>query len=418
MIAQEPFRSLCRLQEAWSALSTKIRPLSPRRVSVLSACGRVLAEDVVAPIDVPPFDRAAMDGYAVRAEDVEGASFSSPRILRLRGSVEIGVCPRERIGPGEAVRIDNGALLPEGADAVVPLEYVSERGEYVEIYSSVPKWGNVSRKGEDIAKGEVVLNSGRVLTPWDVALLKALGVSQVLVRVPRVAVISTGAELVDDAALLEPGKVVDTNRLMLELMLVKSGCEIIGSTLLSRDDLESVSTVIERFSQVADLIVITGGCSVGRKDYVAKALSELGDLVFHGVAIRPGMPTAAAIMGDCVAIGLPGSPAAAYIAFKLFVEPIVYLLTLRREDIPPPLEARTEVKIDSTPGFIDIVRVRLISGRVVPVVRRGATVLSSISRSEGVVAVPEDYEGLEEGARVRVYLHSQPWLGILEGNMP
>jgi len=382
--------------------------------------GRVLAEDVAAPLDLPPFDRAAMDGYAVRAEDVEGASFSSPRVLKLVGSSEVGRSPGTTVSKGEAVRIDNGAPLPKGADAVVPLEYAREIGERLEVYRSVVRWENVSRKGEDVSEGELVLRRGKVLRPWDVALLQALGLEEVEVRAPRVAVLSTGTELQEtlEDALARPGSIVDTNRPMLARLLEACGCDVVKTEIVRDTGTTTVLRKLEETLELADLVVVTGGCSVGRKDYVAKALSKLGDMVFHGVAIRPGMPTAAAFVGKSLVVGLPGSPVAAFVSYKLFVETSLSVLTSACDPRPKPLEANLAEKVDSTPGFMDLVRAVYSEGVVRPVRRRGATLLSSLSKSHGVIAVPEDYEGLREGARVRLYLHWQSWLGILEGEVP
>jgi len=409
---------LVRAREAWLMIERAVSPLKTVKVQLSEALGLVLGCTVKSRVSVPPFDRAAMDGYAVRAEDVEGASFDSPRILRIVGSVEIGGDASITIGRGEAVRIDNGAPLPRGANAVVPLEYASERGLYLEVYRSVAKWENVSRKGEDVSEGEGVLIDGKPLEPWDLALLRALGVEEVEVRMPRVAVISTGSELVEKPSEASGKSIVDTNRPMLVSALRRLGCRVTLTRLVREESEESVRKVLRESVEEADLVVVTGGCSVGRKDYVAKSMKSMGDLLFHGVAIRPGMPTAAAIIEDRLVIGLPGSPVAAYVSYKLFVEQAVYRLEHRREACPPPLEAPLEVKVDSTPGFMDLVRAKVVGGKVRPVRRRGSTLLSSISRSDGVVAVPEDYEGLKAGTYVHLYLHGQPWEGILRGEVP
>ena len=379
-----------------------------------------MAEDVAAPLDLPPFDRAAMDGYAVRAEDVEGSSFSSPRVLKLVGSSEVGKPPSTVVSRGEAVRIDNGAPLPKGADAVVPLEYAREISERLEVYRSVVRWENVSRKGEDVSRGELVLRRGKVLRPWDIALLQALGLEEVEIRAPRATVLSTGTELQETLgdALAKPGSIVDTNRPMLARLLEACGCDVVKTEIVRDTDTTTVLRKLEEALELADLVVVTGGCSVGRKDYVAKALNKLGDMVFHGVAIRPGMPTAAAFVGKSLVVGLPGSPVAAFVSYKLFVETSLSVLTGARDPRPGPLEANLAEKVDSTPGFMDLVRAVYSEGVVRPVRRRGATLLSSLSKSHGVIAVPEDYEGLREGARVRLYLHWQSWLGILEGEVP
>ena len=408
------FKKLLKAAEAWRIVSSKGRlELEVEEVEVGRSLGRILAADVISPIDLPAFDKSAVDGYAVRSEDTTSASQHNPAILKVVGEVRIGSSPSFGVGRGEAARIDTGAPLPRGSNSVVPLEYARELGGYVEIVKRVAPYENVVRKGDDVREGGIVLEEGRPLRPWDVALLKSLGVRRVEVyRMPKIALLSVGSELSDELA---RGTTVDANRPNIAGMLASLGAEVADGGIVG-DSLREVERAIAELVRRADAVVVSGGASVGARDYTVRAVERLGELCFSGVAIRPGMPTSFGLVEGKPVFALPGSPVAAYVAYKLFVETLI-LYSAGARPVQYPAIARLESKIPSALGFLEFARVKLrrVGGELTAVLvrRRGSSILSSIAESDGVVAIPEDCEGLPEGSTVEVYLHDRPWGNLL-----
>ncbi len=405
-----------RLERAYNALSKylkalKIKVIDAENVMLEDALGRVLAEDVVAPIDIPSFDRAAMDGYAVRSSDVRGASPNNPVILKIIGEASAGKAFKGRLGKGETVRISTGAPMPEGADAVVMLEYAEEKDGYVEVIKEVVPGENVSEKGEDVRAGEVVLEEGTILEPQDLAILASLGIKKVKVRRrPRVFVMACGNELVDlvHAQLpLPPGKIVETNRLMIMSSLKKIGAEPIDGGIVG-DDISEIMAAISSGLKIADAVVISGGTSVGKGDVVPDAILSLGGkIIVHGVAISPGKPVALCEVKGKPVICLPGYPVAAFIGFLLFVRPLIdKLLRIRGIRMEKKINAVLSKRVPSKTGIMEFVRVSLVEstdGLIAEPIRiTGAGVLSSLSKADGFLVVPEDVEGFEAGSNVEV----------------
>ncbi len=382
-------------------------------VETLDAVGRVLAEDVRAEVTLPPFDRAAMDGYAVRAEDTFGASFSSPVILNVTGSIETGENPDIEVGRGEAVRIATGAVMPAKANAVVMVEYTSEGGSeggVVEVYRAVAPGENVSKRGEDVREGEIVLERGEVIQPHDVGLLLAVGAEEVKVagRV-RAAVAATGDEICD--ARLKAGvrgKVPDTNRPSIISSLKALGCDVADLGIV-RDSREEMRRAFEKALD-CDLVIFTGATSAGEKDIMPEILEEFGEVIAHGIAIKPGMPTALGIVDGKPVILLPGFPVACLIAFRLFAIPAIWRLQGTRIVANPGeiVKARLARRIASSTGTRTFTRVRLErrNGEFIarPMRTSGSGVLSSLVRAHGFVEVEEELEGIEEGKVVEVKL--------------
>ncbi|RLE76865.1 MAG: molybdopterin molybdenumtransferase MoeA, partial [Thermoprotei archaeon] len=288
------FKSLIRACEAWKLIekNLSIIKISKQNVEIDKALGYFIADDVTAEIDLPPFDKSAVDGFAVRSEDLTSASLYNPALLRIIGEVKIGSKPEIVLKSGEAARIDTGAPLPVGADAVIGIEDCNLLGEYVEATKRVTPYANVVRKGEDVKKGEVVLKKGSRLHPWDIALLKGLGVDAVSVFSPvGVALISIGNELGDDISILEKGGIIDTNKTHL-LNLLRQYPVNVEDFGIVKDLKEYIEEAFSKAASRNQLIITTGGVSVGLRDYTAKVVESLGEVVFHGVAIRPGMPVA------------------------------------------------------------------------------------------------------------------------------
>ena len=386
-------------------LVDRLKALEIEEVNVFSCQSRVLAEDVYAKSDVPPFDRATMDGYAVRAEDTFGASQTNPIMLEIAGNVEIGETPDVAIESGKAAKIVTGAMMPRGANAVVMLEYTKNNGQFIEVLKSVTPMKNVSRRGEDIKAGELILKKGEILQPQDAGVLASLGIEKVKVyRKPRVAVISTGNELVELGSKIEGAKIYNSNNPMLCNALAEFGFETV-SLGIARDNRESIKAKLEEALSY-DAILITGGTSVGHRDIVPEIVSEYGEILFHGVSMKPGMPTAAAVIGNKPVFMLPGSPAAALLSFYIFVVPALYRLMNVR------ILARKwsrqkgvlQRKIPSDIGVRSNVRVLWEDGKVYPIRISGSGILSSFIRANALLIVPEEKEGYDEGEEVEVTL--------------
>ncbi len=409
------FRSLINVDEAIQRFLGEVRfkTLSLEEVPLDEGVGRILAEDIRSEVNVPPFNRSAMDGYAVRSVDTVGASAENPIILKVTGKSEIGEYSPVKIGRFEAVEVSTGAPIPEGADAVVMLEYTRRLSEdRVEIYRQLTPYENVNRLGEDVREGEIILSKGMIIQPQDVGVLAAIGKKHIRVfRKVRIAVLSVGDELVDVGEDLSPGKVLDVNRYTIKASIRNMGCEPIDLGI-ARDDIEDIRFRAGRGLENADIIVISGGASVGSKDLSIEALKGLGDVTIaaHGVAMRPGMPTALMAVNGKPLILTPGSPAAALISFRTFVKPLLSRMFRMKGEFLGGwrIKARMGRKVPSTIGFRTFLRVSIRRGDDAyladPITIRGSGIISSLVKADGIVVIPEDREGLEEGEEVTVEL--------------
>ncbi|WP_309493455.1 gephyrin-like molybdotransferase Glp [Candidatus Hecatella orcuttiae] len=399
------------LDRYFTTVQIKVR--DAEEVPISDAAGRVLAQNLTAEVDIPPFDRAAMDGYAVKAEDTSGASATNPVLLDVVGTVEVGRKAELIVKKGQAVRVWTGAPLPEGADAVIMLEYTNLHDSGIlEVYRTVSQGQNVSKVGEDVRKGEVVLTKGLALKPQDLALLAALGKGKVkVVKKPVVAVASTGNELVEPGVPAESGKTFDSNRYFLLAAIAELGCTPLDLGIAS-EDLNSIKAKMEEGLRKADLTVLSGGTSVGARDLVVEALRSFPDscIVVHGVAIRPGKPVALAAVGEKPVVLLPGYPVAAMVTFYLFVQGIIgkMLGTSLPEISGYTVEAKMARRVPSHPGVRDFVRVALRKTgegyEAEPIRITGAGIISSMVKAQGLVVVPEEKEGIEKGETVKVTL--------------
>lgn len=312
------------VEEARERVLAGIERLGTERVGIVEALGRVLAEDVVSDIDVAPFDNSAMDGYAVRAEDVASASEDAPVRLAVVEHLPAGSFPTRPVGPGQATRIMTGAPMPEGADAVVMVERTREEdgGTTAAILSPVRPGENVRRKGEDVRAGEVVLSTGEVIGPAAAGLLASVGCDRPLVyRRPRVAIVATGDELVDVTEKPGPGKIRNSNSYSLAAQVLVAGGEphVLG---VARDDVASTEALLSRAPEF-DLMLTTGGVSMGDYDVVKGVLERLGEMDFWKVAMRPGAPQTHGRIGATPFFGLPGNPTSTMVGFELFVRPVL-----------------------------------------------------------------------------------------------
>ena len=390
-----------------------IKSLQLEKTPILEALGRILAEDVKAELDVPHFNRSAVDGYAVKSEDTFGASAINPIIIDVLGVAEMGRVPNINVRKLQAVRISTGAPLPQGVDSVVMLEYTEKISEEkIALYRPGTPGRNVSKRGEDIKKGQKVLRKGTFLQPLDIGILAAIGVVDInIVRKPKVAILSTGNELIEPGKKISIGRIVDTNRLSISAAVKNAGGEPLDLGI-AKDKMEKIRSKISKGLVLADLVLVSGGTSVGERDFVPEVVNSLGKpgIIIHGISMRPGKPTALAAVHGKPIILLPGYPVAAMMAFNTFVDPIIARMLgtsfgrIHRQVIL----ARMMRRIPSSPGIRDFARVvvkKTDMGYIAdPIRTKGAGIISSIVKANGLVVIPEEREGVEEGDEVEVTL--------------
>lgn len=408
------FRTLIPLEEAVkTVLSYAEKRTETEEISFEAALNRVLAEDVFSPIDSPPFDRAAMDGYAIRGEDSFGAAPRNPAILKIKKSRRV----EEEIGAGECVSIATGMPVPKGSNAVVMLEYTKERGDTLEIFKPVTPGKNVSFKGEDVKKGDAVLKAGKLLQAHDIGMLASL--FRITVKVykrAKIGIISTGDELIDPTVQLpeqkqeqKQRKIADANSYVLAALTQKIAVPYRMGIV--RDNYEDIKNALRSALEGdCDGLLVSGGSSVGKRDFMADAVEELGELIFHGVAIRPGEPVGFGIVNSKPVFVLPGYPVATISAFELLVRPFLYAMhgvTVREER--RQILAVASKKIPSAVGRTDFVRVKLLRTEggyyVEPLRVSGSGILSSMTRSDGFIVIAENNEGVAEGEQVAVNIY-------------
>ncbi len=392
----------------------EIPPLPAETVLLEQAGGRALASDITAPESVPHFARATMDGFAVRARDTFGASESLPALLEIAGEVTMGVAAGGALESGRAFAIPTGGMLPGGADAVVMVEYTQVLdGKMIEVTRPVAPGENVLDIGDDIREGETIFEKGWRLRPQDVGVLAALGITGVSVfRRPRVAVISTGDEIVPvDTGTVPPGKVRDINTFALAAQIESAGA-VAGLREKVPDTLEDLVATSLRALAGHDMVVLSGGSSVGARDYTVRVLERLPQsrLLVHGVAIRPGKPIILGLSGEKLFWGLPGQPASALITCRAFVVPSLERLQGRRAEWSRQSAFRAVLnrRMPSVHGRTDFIPVaidRNVPGlpEALPIFGKSGAI-SLLARAEGYVIVPEHVEGYDRGTEVNVHL--------------
>jgi molybdopterin molybdotransferase len=404
------------VDEALAAILARFAPLPLERAPILDALGQVLAEDVRAEFDVPPLTNAAMDGYAVRARDTVGASDERPVRLRVVEDLAAGRVARRTVESGTAIRIMTGAPLPPGADTVVQFESTGEgrgepRGEHVALYGAAAAGVNIRRAGEDLRRGEVILPCGTLVRPSEVGVLATMGKATAPVhRRPRVAILSTGDEILEPGQPLTPGKIYDANSFTLAAMVQRAGGVPIRLGI-ARDDVEDLVARIAQLERV-DLLVTSAGVSVGDYDVVKQALTRAGEVTFYQVAMRPGRPLAFGHLAGVPLLGLPGNPVASAISFELFGRPAVMTMLGRRSWDRPEVEATLESSIDNYDHRRSYYRVRLrrdgdryLASLTGP---QGSGILSSMANANGLMVVPETVDRAGPGDRVVVRLFDSP----------
>ncbi|MCC6046612.1 MAG: molybdopterin molybdotransferase MoeA [Desulfurococcaceae archaeon] len=368
-------------------------------VDLTSSVGRYSYRDYVSKVDVPPFNRSAVDGFAASFADIVGASEGSPVLLKVIGSVDVDSNEVPAIRRSEAVRVSTGAPIPTGADVVIPIEYCRVVGDRVYVYRSYPRYANISFKGEDLRAGDIVVRRGTRLRPWHVAALKASGYEEVEVfRDVRVSVVSTGSELVK-------GVIPNYTLPLVVSYIVELGGEV-ALTYVVPDSVGDIATAVERSLGISDVVIVTGGTSVGDRDLSSRALESLGRgrRVFHGVRVRPGRTCGAYVIDGKPVLLVSGLPVAAYISLELFLRPLIYKLFNGIPEPKPTVRGRLTRRLPNEPGFRSFYRaVACIEGGevlIVPLRLTGSGILSTLIRGNAVVEVPEDSEGYEEGSEI------------------
>jgi molybdopterin molybdotransferase len=394
---------LMSVDEARALILSRLEPLAGvERVPLIEADGRVLAESVVASVNLPPFDNSAVDGYAVRHGDLAGAG---PTMLPLAGRVAAGAALESALVAGHAVRIFTGAPMPPGLDTVFMQEDVELTGEGVSLPPGLKREANTRRAGEDLEKGAVALKAGRRLSPGDIALLAALGLPEVPVRRPlRVALFSTGDEIVSPGEALRPAALYDANRFMLHALLRRLGCAVSDLGILP-DRREAVSQALAEAAPEHDLILTSGGVSTGEEDHVKAAVESAGALTFWRLGIKPGRPVALGVVGGTPFIGLPGNPVAVFVTFTQVARALIARLSGEHFVPPQPLRVRSGFAYKKKEGRREYVRVRLVPGddgvlEAHKHPREGAGVITSLTETDGLVELPEDVTRIEAGASV------------------
>jgi molybdopterin molybdotransferase len=382
-----------------------VRPMIPVRLGLEEAEGGVLTEDAVALCPLPPFDNSAMDGYAVRASDVAAAA-GVPVVLPVTGQIPAGDTRTLMLAPGACARIMTGALLPAGADAVVPVEWTDGGTERVAISQPAPVGHAIRRRGDDVAEGDVMVAAGAPLGPAQIGLLAAGGHGLARVRPrPLAAVIATGDELTDPGSPLEPGRIWDSNSYMLAAAVRQAGGRARRHRV--KDDPVAVITALEELSASADLLITSGGVSMGGEhDAVKAALTGYADVTFRKVAMQPGMPQGFGVVGPdrMPVFTLPGNPVSTFVSFQLFVRPVLQAL----QGLPPvPLPTRQAIlagAVRSPEGRRSYLRGVLDAeaGRVVPLIGQASHQLVALARANALIVVPEQAVRMEEGEQVDV----------------
>ncbi|MFD5803474.1 MULTISPECIES: molybdotransferase-like divisome protein Glp [unclassified Streptomyces] len=411
-----------------------VRPLEPIELNLLDAQGCVLVDDVTVPLSLPPFDNSSMDGYAVRVTDVAGASEEFPAVLEVVGDVAAGQADPPSVGPGQAARIMTGAPLPPGAEAVVPVEWTDgglgegpvsgmrarslapEGAEgQVHVYRPADPRAHVRAKGSDVRSGDRALEAGTVLGPPQIGLLAAIGRGKVRVRPrPRVVVLSTGSELVQPDEQLASGQIYDSNSFALTAAARDAGA-IAYRVGAVADDAETLRATIEDQLVRADLMVTTGGVSVGAYDVVKEALAHVGDedepgsgVDFRKLAMQPGKPQGFGAIGPdhTPLLALPGNPVSSYVSFELFVRPAIRTLMGLPDVHRPTVTATLDAKkpLTSPKGRRQFLRGTYADGSVTPVGGSGSHLIAALAHADALIVVPEDTESVEPGAEVEVVL--------------
>lgn len=412
------FEELVDIRVAFETFLSKIklRPKEIEKVTVWHALGRTLGTNLRANSNIPSFNRAAMDGYVVKAKDTIGASPNNPVLLKLTGNIDAGEGMGKRVEKSQTIQINTGAKIPEGGNAVVRVEDAEKTGEYVKVYKSVPRGKDISKKGEDIEKGEIIVKKGRRLSPYDLSLLTSLQQFKVPVRKrPHVGLLPCGDELLDPTDLMKrdqevpKGKIVESNGIMLGKLTKQAGATPVHLGVV-RDNKSEIKRRIIQGVQQYDLLLTIGGTSVGSKDLIPQAVAEIkkAELLVHGIQAMPGKPLLLFTVDSKPVISLPGYPVSAAIDFLLFAKPLIKHQFLGAEPSSPicKISALLKKRVPSKLGLVHFVRVALEKKNskiyAKSIRTSGAGILTTLTRADGFLIIPKDVEGFEKGKQVEI----------------
>jgi len=386
---------------AW--LDDQLVCLPPERAPLLDLAGRVLAADITSEFDVPGFKRAMMDGFALRASDTQGASSYNRIPLQIAGEIFPGQEFDGTVEQGQAVRIMTGAPIPAGAEAVLPAEKTEVENDKLYALGEVAPDQHIGRIGEDISKQTQVLPHGRVIRPQDLGVLSSIGVAEApVVRRPQVRIIVTGNELLAPGSKPSGCRIVDANSPMLAALIRRDGGVPINPGIVNDDPV----TILSAMRESADVVLVSGGSSVGQEDYAPRLIAEHGELAIHGIAMRPSSPAGIGRLAKRLVFLLPGNPVSCLCAYDFFAGRAIRVLGGRSADWPyRKIVRRLRRKLVSAVGRVDYARVKLVGDEVEPLATGGASVLSSTTRADGFVVVPGDSEGYPADSEVAVWLY-------------
>jgi len=405
---------LTSVAEAWKAFRNNIslNQLAEEQVPVLDSLGRVLSRDIVSGIDVPGFTRSTMDGFAVRAADTFGAAEAMPAMLEVSGEVMMGEEAQTVLEPGHAVRIATGGMLPGGADAVVMVEYTEELDSAtILVVRPVAPGENVVQKGEDIRQGQVLVKTGTVIRPQEMGGLAGIGiVSCHVVRKPLVGILSTGDEIVEPDRTPGPGQIRDINSYAIAGLVAEAGGQAVNYGII-RDDFARLEETVRKAVTETDIVVVSGGSSVGTRDVTSRVLDTIGKpgVLVHGVSVKPGKPTILGVVSNKPVLGLPGHPASAMVLADIFLVPLVRAMLGLGFTSPDRRTVRALMgrSMASASGRLDYIRVALKDEngglRAEPVLGKSGLIMTMV-KADGVVIVPMAKEGIESGEEVEVVL--------------
>ncbi|MCW4017445.1 MAG: molybdopterin-binding protein [Candidatus Bathyarchaeota archaeon] len=410
------FRKLVTFDEAkqliWQTLKPK--PLGTEEIPLLEAYNRVLAQDVTSLLDIPPFNRSTVDGYAVKAKDTFGADESQPVKLKVCGLVSIGEPPKVAVADGEAAEIVTGAPIPQGADSVVMVENTQRDGDDLSVYGSVTQNENVLKKGADIKQGETVLKAGAVLGSREVGVLAALGNAKAHVYVvPTVAVLSTGGEVTEPGKPLPEGKIYDINAYSLCTAVRESGGNPVYSGVVA-DEKEPLRRALEQAVASADMVFTSGGVSVGPKDLIPATVDSLGEpgVFLSGVAVKPGKPTTVALIGDKPVFSFPGHPTSALLNFNLLARPVIQVMAGKSPSDMSSVKAFASRRMFSAKGRRTFVMVAVVPDAekrvtATPVESNASGAITTLAKADGFVEIPENQQFIDADEEVRVWLFKE-----------
>lgn len=397
-----PFGKTIALDEARAIIERAIRPIDRTELlSLQQTNGRVLAQDIFSTADVPPFSRAGMDGYAVRAEDTSGASRTTPRMLRRIETIYTGQVPQKRVGSGECAEIATGAPVPEGADAVVIVEEtdVDERG-LVSVFAPVSVRQNIGRQGSDIQRGQQVLPTGTLLNASRLGSIAALGLTEIAVYAkPRVAILSTGNEIIEPGQPLAPGQIYDINRVTVSAVVSDNGGLPIPYRTAA-DTIEDLQRAVDECLE-QDVMVFSGGSSVGERDLILDVVAARGEMLFHGIAVKPGKPTAFGRIEGKLLFGMPGYPTSCLSNAYILLAPALRRLAHLPQQLVRSLRLPLGTRVVSAPGRHQFYSVRVENGVAMPAFKASGDI-TSMSQADGYIEIPAEVEMVEAGTMVEV----------------